>query len=126
MLNDTVIANLQKAREIITPEDKWCAGLRWRNTGSGYAHCALGAIEAAQGNHRENQAESCDPEVVALAAAIPAKEKRKTVQDGYSWRASYPNDCHVAQYNNRSDHKTVLAWFDRAIEHLKRYPMEVA
>lgn len=119
-----VITTLQKAREIITPEDKWCVGLRWRaRADGGYAHCALGAIEAVTGLGRKNQAGACEPEVVALAAAIPAAEKQ--LNCGLRGR-QLGNDAHVATYNNRSDHKTVLEWFDRAIELQRQYPMERA
>ena len=123
MLNDIVIANLQKAREIITPEDKWCVGARWLHRGrySGNTHCALGALEAA-GVAEKNMANSCHPEVVALAAAIPAKEKARS-SDGWT---DFPADAHVAQYNNRSTHKQVLEWFDRTVAHLKQHPMEAA
>ena len=124
MLNETVIANLQKAREIITPEDKWCVGVRWwaKDDQGGYAHCALGALEAVQGRHRKNLAASCDPEVIALVATIPADEKAKS-SDGW---IDFPANAHVAQYNNRSTHKQVLEWFDHTIEHLKQHPMEAA
>jgi hypothetical protein len=120
-----VVATLQKARDIITPDGKWCVGLRWKsmNRGTEYAHCALGAIEAVTGESRINLARGCDPEVVALAAAIPAEEKAVSSQlRGYN----LDSESHVATYNNRSTHKTVLEWFDRAIELQKTHPMEKA
>lgn len=120
-----VLRNLEKAREIITPKDKWCTGLRWRMREDGeYAHCALGAIEAAIGGiEQKNLADCCTPEVVALVAAIPPAEKATTAK---SWGVNISNAAHVATYNNRSNHQTILTWFDRAIELQREHPMEKA
>jgi len=115
-----VVKNLEKAREIITPREKWIVGNRWRELKEGgYAHCALGAIEMAKGGiSHKNSAKNCDPEVVALAAAIPANEKAKALQ------VTGVHAAQVAHYNNRIDHETVLKWFDKAIQLQREHPME--
>ena len=131
-----VLITLQKAREIITPEDKWCT--RSRHSAAG-AFCALGAIDQALGELGKDVglygSSDCTPEVVALNAAIPSDAK-KAIEDGHrsdNWNTR-PNEriskdrnaTKVAVYNNTSDHKTVLAWFDRTIELQKEHPMEKA
>lgn len=123
-----VVRNLEKAREVITPPEKWCVGSRHSSAG---AHCALGAIEVAAQTGRYH-ADNCTPPVVALAAAIPADEreaiKAARLKDGRNGHVPGVNDNTylVAVYNNTSDHKTVLEWFDRAIQLQREHPMEKA
>lgn len=98
---------------------------------SGYAHCALGAIEAADGVTSSFDADECTPAVVALDAVIPSdvKEKMK-VKDGVvdmdnGTAGPYPRRIgRIAAYNNTTDQETVVAWFDRAIEVQREHPTE--
>ena len=117
---NTVLENLQKARDLIAKPEHWVVGTRHcdraKRNGS-YAHCALGAIEAAMGAEHLWGADNCCAEVVALSASIPNKEVVKDVSPD-------SHDARVAAFNNRTNHATVLAWFDRAIAIQKEHPTE--
>ena len=118
-MTKTVLENLQKARDLIAEPEHFVTGIRHcpRAAAEGsYAHCALGAIEAAMGKEHLWSADSCYPEVLALSACIPDGAVRDIPPSVH--------DSRVAAYNNRSGHKTVLAWFDRAIEVQKEHPTE--
>jgi hypothetical protein len=109
------LRNLQVARKRITSPGGWCQGVRWLCQGvhkNRWANCALGAIEFSTGVERYSLVES--PEVDALVAAIPAAWCGKLAR----W-VTCPTHK-VAMYNNANDHKTVLAWFDRAIARQKQ------
>lgn len=116
---------LQAARDLITPPEKWCTErTEWKG-----AYCALGAL----GHVSELAGGYCSPAIIALDAVIPADEKM--VPYTYSGEKGTPKGytldprertCRVASYNNRSDHQTVLRWFDRAIANVREHPMEEA
>ena len=124
----TVLKNLQKAREIITPPDRWIRWSRWEShEDGGHAHCALGALEAARTGKEYDMVHSCTPEVVALALVITDDEWDKVCKhpkNNGEWGKASPLDARVAGYNNLNDHKSVLALFDRAIEIQKEHPTE--
>lgn len=119
---NTVLENLQKARDLIAKPENWVRGIRHCPAAEGdgsYAHCALGAIEAALGPKMHWNAGNCTPEVVALAAVVPQSHKA-TLRFGMDSL----NECVVATYNNATNHEAVVALFDRAIEIQKEHPTE--
>jgi hypothetical protein len=106
---------LLRARAAISSPKKWCIG--YRHDGYG-RHCALGAIEVALETEFTTFDVEESPAVLALDLSIPAD--RRFVPHIYaSGRSPSCATERVARYNNRSDHKTVLAWFDRAIENTR-------
>lgn len=95
--------DLIAARALIDAPEKWCKEALETSRG---AFCMIGAINRAKrgdafhwGSHRE-------PELLALAAALPPTRAR----------LGTPSTA-VARFNNAPDveHRDVLAVFDRAI-----------
>lgn len=74
----TVLENLIKARALIQNEKNWTKAERKKVVKTlmgipiSYAYCALGALDKVCGANRVNH---CTPEVVALAAASPLRQK---------------------------------------------------
>lgn len=108
---------LQKARDFLAQPDRWCAYVR--DDGQGRS-CAMGGLaKAAFGQGATCLAggrdEDCHPAVLALAAVL---------SPAFKARAPFGATAQVCLYNNTTDQKAVVAWFDRAIENLREHPME--
>lgn len=101
------LKTLIAARSVITNPSNWTKYTRDNQNG---AHCALGAVDAVLIGAQ------CDyhPAVAALAAAMTAGEK-KIAEKAFGCEPGCAA-VFVAQFNNGSDHASVLALFDRTIE----------
>ncbi len=88
---DPVLANLVKARALISNKENWLQGDYCRAD----QYCALGAIKKV-GRYQDDVA--AEREIRLLRAAIPGGKRK--------W---------VHLYNDRHTHEEVLALFDRAI-----------
>lgn len=118
---------LQKARDFLAGPGQWVPFTRDNSCG---ASCAMGGLARAIGKKASQsvaEKEDCHPAVLALAAVIPPSVRDKAMAK-YS-NAGYRLNVNakvplITFYNNTTDQKTVVAWFDRAIENLREHPME--
>jgi len=121
-----VLEILQKARAVITPPEKWCRHSRASAGRDGIvAHCALGAIDVAINGYSMYGINE-HPAIAALSATLTADEvaqaRAAMSKHAYYGMGEFDRGDHswrTAWFNNSTDHKTVLAWFDRAIESQK-------
>lgn len=126
-MTNEVAHRLSKARQLITPPEKWNQGSQITKKDDGFSHCALGALNFVDVDLESKTAfldgaSNCNLQlywgcVNALAAEVPpdievtyAGEVVKRLRDTVHLSTL------VAGYNNMSSHETVLAWFDQAIE----------
>jgi len=111
-----VVENLEKARDLIARPGGYAKHVRKtpRKEG-GYAHCALGALDAVRGILGANNLELCDPHILALHAAVPQGLK-----------GSHDPRWDIVNHNNLTDQQTVVSWFQRAIDMQREHPMEKA
>lgn len=130
-----VVANLQAARDLLARPNGYVRGVRRDNKG---AYCALGALDMVKGTYHTDAAVendpifgsgACEPELIALSSAIPSRYLNDGVYDKYN-RSTVHQDSDptkkIACYNNNTDQKTVVEWFDRAIRIQTEHPMENA
>lgn len=126
----TVLENLQKARDLLARKDGFIHGKLWEERNGVQACCSLGALIMAD-NGCYSTAYECSPEVVALASCLPNEAKAQMENGGLldpyhnrTARADSNAAVKVVTFNNTSDQKTVVAWFDRTIAIQKEHPTE--
>jgi len=113
------LTDLVPAVGFIRKPENWIIDVR-SNTGYGdddraTAFCAIGALDRAISKRTGLRGPNA---IMACADSAAVQALQAEIPDDFTLRHSMPAAT-VAYYNNRVDHATVVAWFDRTIANLR-------